>query len=123
MRATQQAFRWLLVSALLICSYGFLKDVSGLPSTWLPNDKIMHLLIFLMLTTLWQLSFNGKTMLGAALFTIYGGGIELMQHYFTVRTGDWWDWLADICGIVLALWCWKFLPDRYKPSPKNAEIC
>lgn len=35
---------------------------------------------------------------------IYGGVIELLQEYFfPPRTGDWWDWLADCTGALLAV--------------------
>jgi VanZ family protein len=123
MTVTPNIFRWLLVLALLICSYGFLKDVSDLPSNLMPNDKVMHLVIFMVLTLLWQLSFDGKTLTGLAIMAAYGGAIELLQHYFTVRTGDWWDWVADLSGILVALICWTLLPEKYKPFQAKPEMC
>jgi len=36
----------LFVALLLTATYGFLKDVSGIPSGWMPNDKVMHFLVF-----------------------------------------------------------------------------
>ena len=114
MTLSSQVFRILLGLALMICSYGFLKDVSGVPSSWMPNDKLMHLLVFMMLMLLWQLSFTKRTVTGLLAMTVYGGLVELAQHYLTVRTGDWWDWLADICGILLALLLRIWLPSRFK---------
>jgi VanZ family protein len=39
-----------------------------------------------------------------ALPVIFGGVIEIVQSaYFPPRTGDWFDWVADIAGI-LAVW-------------------
>ena len=33
---------------------------------------------------------------------VYGGVIEILQeNFFYPRTGDWWDWLADIAGTVV----------------------
>jgi VanZ family protein len=113
MTLSPHVFRILLVLALMICSYGFLKDVSGVPSSWMPNDKLMHLLVFMVLVLLWQLSFHGRTFAGLVLMSMYGGLIELAQHYLTVRQGDWWDWLADIIGIVIALLFWQFRPARF----------
>lgn len=107
-------FRILLGLALMICSYCFLKDVSGIPSDWMPNDKVMHLGVFLVLMLLWQLSFPMRTIAGLLTMTTYGGLVELAQHYLTVRTGDWWDWLADICGILLAMLLWIWWPARFK---------
>ncbi len=35
---------------------------------------------------------------------LFGGLMELYQAYLTTsRSGDWWDWLADAVGCVLAL--------------------
>ncbi len=113
MTLTPQIFRMLLGLALVICSYGFLKDVSGVPSSWMPNDKVMHLLVFAVLTLLWQLSFSSRATLGLLMFSHYGGVIELLQHYLTVRQGDWWDWLADIIGVVITLALWQFRPARF----------
>ena len=114
MTLSPHIFRILLGMALVICSYGFLKDVSGVPSSWMPNDKLMHLLVFMVLTLLWQLSFQNRTITGLLATTAYGGVVELAQHYLTGRTGDWWDWLADICGILLALLLWSWRPARFK---------
>lgn len=114
MTLSPHVFRILLGLALMICSYGFLKDVSGVPSSWMPNDKLMHLLVFMVLMLLWQLSFPKRTVTGLLTMTVYGGLVELAQHYLTVRTGDWWDWLADICGILLALLLWTWWPARFK---------
>jgi VanZ family protein len=80
----------------------------------MPNDKLMHLLVFMVLTLLWQLSFQNRPIAGLLTMSVYGGLIELAQHYLTGRTGDWWDWLADICGILLALLLWSWRPARFK---------
>lgn len=117
MTLNPQIFRILLGMALVVCSYGFLKDVSGVPSSWMPNDKVMHVLVFMVLTLLWQLSFRERTIIGLLAMSAYGGLVELAQHYLTVRTGDWWDWLADICGILLALLLWVWRPARFKTFP------
>lgn len=46
-----------------------------------------------------------KLMLGAFLLPVlYGGLIELVQHYyFPPRIGDWYDFLADLLGSLAAL--------------------
>ncbi len=110
-------FRCLFSAFLLVCTLGFLKDVSTVPSGLMPNDKLMHLLIFLVLMGLWQLSFYGRTLAGVVLLALYGAAIELAQHFFTSRFGDWWDLLADIAGLALALLLWQ-LPfwRRFAPA-------
>lgn len=109
-------FRVLFSVALIVSCYGFLKDVSGLPSTWLPNDKVMHLLIFMVLMLFWQLSFQERMLQGVLLLGFYGGAIEVLQHYATVRTGDGWDWLADLIGIGIACLLWQIRPITKLPK-------
>ncbi len=104
---TPTAFRLVFVFLLSFCSYAFLKDVSGIPSTWMPNDKLMHALVFCGLMLCWQAGF-GRILLGFIALVIYGGAVELAQHYFTNRMGDWWDWLADISGLLIAILCWHW---------------
>jgi hypothetical protein len=99
--------------ALCICSWGFLKDVSGIPSNWMPNDKVMHHLIFLGLMLLWQVSYPGKLLLGVLSLVVYGGAVEIAQATFTNRMGDWWDWAADNSGIFLAIILWRLVFARY----------
>lgn len=113
-------FRCLFSALLLICTVGFLKDVSNVPSGFMPNDKLMHLLIFLLLMGLWQLSFYGRTLIGFVLLALYGGAVELAQHFYTSRFGDWWDLLAGMAGLALALLLWQ-LPFWRKFAPAKAQ--
>jgi VanZ family protein len=119
MKSLMQPRLWqsLFFCAVAVCSWGFLKDVSGVPSEWMPNDKFMHLAIFAILMTLWLGSFANKLWLGVLVLAAYGGAIELAQAYFTTRMGDWWDWLADMLGIMLGILVYRFglLPFN-KPS-------
>lgn len=92
--------------ALTMASWGFLKDVSGIPSSWMPNDKVMHLLIFFVLTTLFQASFQRPWLVPVALMAIYGALIEVLQGMTPVRSADPLDWLADMVGVALALLVW-----------------
>ena len=53
----------------------------------------------------------------ALIAIIYGGLMELLQHYFfPPRTGDWWDWLADgigtFAGIALFMMWTKLAPPK-----------
>lgn len=95
--------------ALCVCSYGFMKDVSGIPSSWMPNDKVMHHLIFLVLMLLWLASYPQKLLQGLLILVSYGGAIEIAQDTLTNRMGDWWDWAADNSGILLAILIWHWL--------------
>lgn len=91
--------------ALAVATWGFLKDVSGVPSQWMPNDKVMHVLIFVVLGSLWHLGFGNATstrLLGFVALAAYGALIEVLQGMTPVRSADPWDWLADTLGLVIA---------------------
>lgn len=80
----------------------------------IPIDKIVHFLMYFGLSG--ATAFNyihikrgridmRKLIVGAFLIpVIYGGAIELLQHYFfPPRLGDWYDFLADMLGSLSAL--------------------
>lgn len=100
----------LFLLLLSIATYGFLKDVSGIPSGWMPNDKVMHLLVFFALTLSFQQAFNRPFWQALAGLALYGVLIEVAQATFTSRMGDPLDWLADVAGIVLAAAVIRRLP-------------
>lgn len=72
-------------------------------------DKWAHLLMYAALgaALLWDLvrdRVSGWRMWLIALVVpvAFGGIIEVLQeNFFYPRTGDWWDWLADIVGTVI----------------------
>lgn len=71
-------------------------------------DKWAHVLMYLGLgaTLMWDMLRDrqrGWKLWVTALVVpiVYGGVIEILQeNFFYPRTGDWWDWLADIAGTV-----------------------
>lgn len=102
-------WRLLLTVAFSVATWGFLKDVSGIPSSWMPNDKVMHCLIFFTLTTLWQGSFAMRWWYPVVVMALYGALIEVLQGMTPVRSADPLDWLADMLGVVMALLLWPKL--------------
>ena len=81
---------------------------------FIPLDKIVHFCMYLGLSGATSINFihgyRGRVnfyrlLLIAFIFPIlYGGLIELLQHYFfPPRSGDWFDFLADILGSLFAL--------------------
>lgn len=48
---------------------------------------------------------TGKPIIFLSLLSLgYGGLIEIIQEYFSLnRTGDWFDFLADAFGIIIAI--------------------
>ncbi len=87
-------------------------------------DKIVHLGLFFVLTVL---IFNGfikqsnnyrfkisTVILIGIIAAVFGGIIELLQWgYFTYRSGDWWDLLADTIGIAMAIFAFLLLNNNY----------
>lgn len=67
-------------------------------------DKLVHMGMYalLALSVYWE-SRRGWIALVWAI--AYGGLIELLQAYCThgMRSGDWWDWIADIVGAAIAV--------------------
>lgn len=75
-------------------------------------DKIFHLAAYILLTILWFFSFFGFSKknfwtaiyLSATLALVYGMVIEVLQGAVTsYRTADWYDLLANITGICIAI--------------------
>jgi len=89
------------------------------------SDKIIHFCMYGTLSGVFWIEFLLKhrkkkanylyAFIGAVLYPIlFGGALELCQRYFTkYRSGDWWDFLANMEGVVLAsLIAWFILRPR-----------
>lgn len=86
-------------------------------------DKLVHGLMYVFFAGALCLDhyrlgvpFDSKRMvLMAIVFPIvYGGVIELLQeNFFSPRTGEWADWLADSIGALVGYFVAKFLLPRY----------
>ncbi len=104
----------LLISLLIFvgtCLLGA-SDMPKLPQI-LPWDKIGHFGMFFILSIVSLFNYyylhNGNPKFWKWMFwgiiipSIYGGAIELMQEYFfTFRSAEWADYVADILGSVSA---------------------
>ena len=110
---------------LVVC----LLPKSNVPKVQLINiphfDKWVHGGMFLILTVLLLIDFSRlskfseqKKTYFVSVFCIsvlHGGFIELLQAYFSpTRSGDWFDWLADIAGVLLGIFLGKFFLKRLK---------
>ena len=89
-----------------------------LPTAYLPPnlfnwwDKAQHALAFAVLGGLGLGAYPRhvpRVLIGLVLM---GGCIELVQAATGWRYGEWFDWLADIVGVVLAGLLWRFLTRR-----------
>jgi len=90
----------LLVVAHLAALYWPRVDLQG-PVTW--TDKVVHVLLFLAPTVAGLLAGVRPAYL-VALLALHAPVSELAQHYLLPhRTGDAWDAVADLAGVVLGV--------------------
>lgn len=107
----------------------FLTVYTLLPAESLPknlldmNDKLLHLGIYFFSASLIYLgsvryNFNNppsnKHLLAIVMLcTLYGGLIELLQHYLVSnRHGEWLDFLANAFGAILSVLFWRLIQGR-----------
>ena len=85
-------------------------------------DKVVHFGMFFILTLLINLPLELHTAIPAKrIYTIavlitfvYGGLIEILQHYFFNRGGDIWDLAADIAGGIAGCLCYPVTKRIFK---------
>lgn len=102
-----------LIIFYLCCLISF-NDIPEVDVDWIiPVDKVVHFLMYFGLSGATAINYiyikkgqieMWKLILGAFLIPIlYGGFIEIVQHYFfSNRSGDWADFIADLLGSLAA---------------------
>ncbi len=114
---------------LYLCCFIPVKDIPEVTIDFLiPTDKIVHFCMYLGLSVATAINYihgergfvnTFKLLIIAFLLPIlYGGVIELLQHYyFPPREGDWFDFLAGTLGSLSALpivfWCKNYLTKKH----------
>lgn len=89
-----------LVVVQLLAVYWPRVDVQG-PVTW--TDKVVHVLLFL-LPTVAGLVAGLRPSWVVGLLALHAPVSELVQHFVLPnRSGDVWDAVADLSGVVLAV--------------------
>ena len=103
-----RASRWLLPVSLLAVAVHLLglywPGSPDAPGFGFPGaDKIAHVLLFAV--PVWLLGrLTGRVRLIAGIFVAHAVASELIQHRFLPhRSGDPWDLVADLVGIVAAV--------------------
>lgn len=95
-------------------------------------DKVVHFGMFFILSVLirWEFEYWGHWNLKTIyIFVIgisflYGGTLEIFQHYFFNRQGDVWDLLADIAGGVTGCLLYPIvrkLKDRFLSRKRSSK--
>ena len=91
---------WILLAAI---TFLLLIEVKPVPQTW-PKDKLQHAIVFVLLSYLGVKAYQKHALYMCLGLTAYGGLLELAQSMLThTRTGSFYDWLADLAGIALAI--------------------
>jgi len=98
---SQIYYRALCLLCFVLATASFLAELNGhrIIGGFAHLDKVAHFGIFLVLAALLWKGFKLTILAAFLLLGTYGGAIELVQHYFTRRNGDWWDFLADVGGV------------------------
>ena len=96
----------LLVLILYLC-LTTMPHVSGLGNFgWLGIDKWVHFVLYFLLCFAWSYensNFRNSMTLFLIIGVFIGGGIELIQLYFTnYRSAEWGDFFADVAGLFVA---------------------
>lgn len=104
----------LYITAVAYACFGHFNDVPDLAVPWLgiPNDKILHFLMFLPFPILMYLSFGQKSknpwkaMLGVIGIFIIGcliaAGTEVGQSFISYRSCDPTDFVADSLALLIS---------------------
>lgn len=98
----QIVYRFFCLGFFVLATASFLAELNGhrIIVGFAHFDKVVHFGIFALLAALLWKGFKLAPLSAFILLGIYGGGIELVQHYFTRRQGDWYDFAADMAGVV-----------------------
>lgn len=94
---------WLFLSVLLLVAISVLSlwPLAHLPSV--PgSDKVHHLFAYAALMFPAALRRPRNWLFIALFFIMWGGCIELLQPYVN-RYGEWLDFLANSCGVLLGI--------------------
>lgn len=90
---------WLM---LVMVTWLMLIELPPKEGGWVHWDKVQHIVIFVMLTSMACLSFSKFWVRACCMLLVYGALVECLQSLFTVTRqaslGDWW---ADCVGVLL----------------------
>jgi len=113
---TQLYYRILCVLGFALATASFLAELNGIriAGGLAHLDKVVHIGIFATLSALLWKGFKLKPLAAILLLGSYGGAIELVQHFFTRRHGDWFDLLADLAGVA-GFYGLRTLWHRFRP--------
>jgi VanZ family protein len=80
------------------------------------SDKLLHYLAYVALALVFTAAFSRRHWLAIALgLALFGGAIELLQHWLPgQRAGEWRDLAANLAGIATGLAAALAVPHRWR---------
>ena len=114
-------YRLTLATALVAITW-----LAVMPTVEMPNqsDKLAHILAFLVLTALADLSFPARRRLLAPVLPLllYGAGLEILQHFQPQRVASIADFLANGIGVAGHFIVRKFYTEKLKAALFRPKI-
>lgn len=111
----------LVLLLILHLSFAPPSEFKKIPTLFDNEDKLIHVLMYMGLTTVlmfdvsrnmkdWAAKRNRILLICIAFPVVAGGVIEILQPIISFpRTASWFDWLADIWGVLLGWYMMKIL--------------
>lgn len=89
---------------LAIVTALMLTELAPKEGGWPYWDKLLHIVVFVILTLAGCLAFQQKRLWVGLSLIAYGAIIEMLQGALTsTRQASVYDWLADVAGIAIAI--------------------
>ena len=98
-------FLWhtLGISYLFIITYLSLVKLPNIPSEIPMADKLIHFLIYCLITFFYKQIYTNRKISLAIFFIAYGIGIEIIQGQTQYRSFEFFDILANSIGTLMGL--------------------
>lgn len=106
----RRALPVMFAAMVLLVTLLMLVELAPSHGGWPYWDKVQHLLVFSMLTTLGCLAFTSYQRAVCLVLILYGGLIEWLQGALTItRMASFGDWFADVAGVLVVWVCFWML--------------
>ena len=99
----KQIFKAFLLFSLIVFTVLFLIPTEALPeqSVFKWWDKAQHIIVFMSLSLVAFFAYPQNFLKQSAYLMVYGAIIEVLQYLTNWRQEDFFDWIADVTGILI----------------------
>ena len=106
--------RFVFFLTILFTSVMSFISIDASTAKFLLQDKLLHFLVFTVITFLaYASNFKIKRIFLFLLLILYGFLIEVIQNSLEYRTFELYDLLSDIIGVIVGYMSWKYLKKFY----------